>query len=504
MRKSFGKKCLKGSLLMLFMLSGTMTFASTGYAKETYISKIQIYKGLNADQKLQKDGYEVFRQRLNMVDTSDSSDNTLSGDATIYMGFKTSNNSKDAIRDVIVDERNKSKIKVNDITYTKVANVNLNAGTKGKSLYMYSTKNPGAGECVVDFDALLYKSGEKKEYTGQVMQGDGSRTIRDSQGVAANLDKGRKGLELYLSMVSDRMIFPYLCNFQIAKGTMHEITEKFVKYGCTRYVELNKSTYIGFAGTTDASRAVTNIVVAKGKEKQITLGGVVYDCVTNRQVRDDYSLYTTTDTNAGSPIVSLLHSNSKKLDIAMPYAKWLENMYGNDSTLAGTYLQYDLGYKEAAKVQGDYIPAKLERFVEGKKKGEEDIFLVVSGEDNRQIQDMEEEEVSEDQQNAEDPSIETVPEEENKKEDKKQSEDEKEEKKEVKEKEEKEEKVSQEKIKEDSEDKEDAEEQNQETGSAFSSENEMLYIGTGLIAIVLGILISRKIRQKKKETENEE
>lgn len=201
---------------MISLMSGMTAFA----AEQMCISQLKIESGDGAAEKLEANGYTVIFQNLNP-----------SSGERMYLGYKLG---ETAITDLIVSSELKSSISVNSVSYRSVSPLNLNQGTGGKTVYLYSTTDAKAGSGIVSLTYL--KDG--KDGSAKLLEkfGDGSVPVRTVDGNAADFDEGIDERDLFLLTVREKACLPYVSDIRIVNVNSSENAfKKIVSSGCNYF-----------------------------------------------------------------------------------------------------------------------------------------------------------------------------------------------------------------------------------------------------------------------------
>lgn len=239
--------------IMLTICMVINSFSVCAFAKESYISEVTLATGANARTNLEKSGYSVMFQGLNLVTDDNKS-------SMVYLGYKKGSN---AITDFIVSDKKESSIASNGHTYNLVADVNLNNGTSGSAIYLYCTSDSSAGEGITSLDTV---SGFTSEDSVVSLRNDGSSPVRTDDGKLANFDKGISNNELYLLMYRESSIKQYISNVcMVTASTKAKALNSAASKGCDYYLDKdisdsnNNVTYIAYQRTADQTQAVTEL-----------------------------------------------------------------------------------------------------------------------------------------------------------------------------------------------------------------------------------------------------
>ncbi len=289
-----GEKTLKKtakflSQIICAMLSFAVVcgcFSVCAFAKVSYISEVALASGSGAMEKLENSGYTVLFQGMNLMTGND--------DSIVYLGYKKGSS---AITNLIVSSKAESSITYQGCTYNAVSDINLNNGTDGTALYLYSTKDSAAGNGITRLDTVSGFSDKDKVFS---LKNDGSAPVRTDDDKLANFDDGIKNSELYLSMYRKSSIRQYISNACIvtADSKANAVNEA-ASNGCDYYVDADLSNdndkviYIAYQRTADKSQAI-NAVSVKGKKLNITkgenTGGYLIDLASSRLFKESFSL----------------------------------------------------------------------------------------------------------------------------------------------------------------------------------------------------------------------
>ncbi len=262
------------------------SFSICAFAKTSYISEVALASGDDAMEQLEKSGYTVLFQGMNLMTGSDSS--------MVYLGYK---NGSSAITDFIVSAKNKSTITYEGSAYSRVSSISLNNGTDGTALYLYCTKDSAAGDPITELDTV---SGFSDKEQVIALRNDGSSPIRTDEGKLANFDKGIENNELYLLMYRAENIRQYVSDACIiTAGSKASAVRAAASKGCDYYLDNDLSddkdtvTYIGYQRTADKSQAV-NAISVNGKKltvrKSENTGAYLIDLSKNRLFDESFTL----------------------------------------------------------------------------------------------------------------------------------------------------------------------------------------------------------------------
>ncbi len=248
-------------LLVVLMIGCSVSVCA--YAKESYISEVTLASGTNAREKLEKGGYTVLFQGMNLVTGENE-------ESLVVLGYKKGSN---AITDFLVSTQKESTVTYAGRTYQPVSGTSLNNGTDGTALYLYYTRDAAAGDGIVSLDTV---SGFTDKDQVVPLKNDGSSPVRTDGGKLANLDQGISGQALYLLMYRDGTVRPYISNAcMVTAGSKAKAVQAVASKGCDYYLESdlsdskNQVTYIGYQRTDDKAQAINRIAVS-GDELKCT------------------------------------------------------------------------------------------------------------------------------------------------------------------------------------------------------------------------------------------
>lgn len=221
-------------------------------AKTVYLSELTVAVGEDSITTLEKQGYTVLFQGMNLVTEPDSA---------VYLGYKKGGT---AITDIVVSDKKSSTITVGNITYALVSNVSLNQGTDGTPIYLYYTKvdKAGSGLAGIETATITEDSGSLDS-----LLNDGSTPVLDSDGKLANIEKGLSDGALYLKKIPAQAIKQYISRATLVTGTTRD--EALLKvinngYDCFLDESLGKKsvTYLAYCRTAEKSDALTGLYLA--------------------------------------------------------------------------------------------------------------------------------------------------------------------------------------------------------------------------------------------------
>ncbi len=287
MKKEKNYYLIKWAGLLFVALAILIGFSTDARANQTYISQVTIKAGANAKENLEKSGYTVLFQGMNLV--SDPSDGSM-----VYLGYKKGTS---GITDLLISSKKQSSLTYQGSTYKLVSPVSLNKGTGASAIYLYWTKSARAGEPILTLDTEAGFSSKDKVLA---LKNDGSVPVRTEEGKLANLDQGLSGHQLYLRMYKDDGVKRYISDAAIVSAsTKAQAISLAVSKGFDYYLETdlssNKSkvTYLAYQRSDDKSKAINKIKLKDGKIKitrEESLGSYLIDLSSGQMFDDDFQL----------------------------------------------------------------------------------------------------------------------------------------------------------------------------------------------------------------------
>ena len=307
MIKKAKKYLLNFTCVMLSIFVVCSSFSVCAYAQETYISEVAISSGANARENLEKKGYTVLFQGMNLVTNENDS-------SAVFLGYKKGSS---AITDFIVSTTKNDSINYNSCTYNLVSNTSLNVGVGGTAIYLYYTKDSSAGDAITSLDTV---SGFSDTDEVVSLKNDGSSPVRTDDGKLANLDKGISNNELYLLMYRNAGIKQYISKVcKVTATSKAKAVNAAASKGCDYYLDSdlssdkNKVTYVAYQRTADKSQAIT-------------------------QINFDDELKFSNDENATSALVDI--SSAKLFDKSFTLGEWAGVYAASDKSISRSSKEY--------------------------------------------------------------------------------------------------------------------------------------------------------------------
>ena len=340
---------MKKFICILFipvLISAMLMSGITAYAADTLgISQIKIEAGADAAEKLESGGYTVIYQNLNP-----------SGGERIYLGYKLGTK---AITGLIVSTELKTSVSADSVSYSPVSSINLNGGTKGKPVYLYSTTDSKAGSAILSLNFVK----DSKDGTVNLLDnfGDGSVIVRTSDGGAADFDEGIAARDLYLFMIKDNSCKPYVSDIKIVNVSSEENAfKKIVASGCDYFNREpvakadGTSAYLCCNRTADASSAVRLAAVSDNAE----IDGITYTGAGSFNLNGKtVTLYYTKDKTVGNPVSEITKGSLSSENFTL--SDWAKSYFSKaeSSAMASIYSE-DL-YNSLIESDEEYTQLKI-------------------------------------------------------------------------------------------------------------------------------------------------
>lgn len=324
------KWCVLGFALLIIIFANQ----NPSKAAQKYITELCVVKDSVALEKMVKKGYISIETNLNL-DAKDLDEN----DGSVYILYKLGNKSN-AITDIRVSNLSHEVLG----KYKRVSDISLNRGTNGRAIYLYYSKDKNTGEPLRAIRVGVNRNdSSKKEYIDRAIANDGSISVRkiDSNKVA-NLDEGRKGMSIFLYMIKDTLMKPYIESIDVFTADNKEAAiGKIADAGYNYYLDENvsdtkKCTLIGYEKTSDKKSAIRDIVIVKKDDyKAYKRVGKLFD--------GKYLAYSK-DEKLKSRIYDISYKDADtKFEIEL--SRWAEYYYKQISPAMQAYLLEDSEYQ---------------------------------------------------------------------------------------------------------------------------------------------------------------
>lgn len=325
------------------------------------ISQIKIESGDEAAEKLESGGYTVLFQNLNPA-----------GGKRIYLGYKLGTN---AITDLVVSSELKTSLSVASVNYTPVSSLNLNQGTKGKPVYLYSTTDMKAGSGIVSLDYVK----DNKDDSVNLLEkfGDGSVPVRTTDGSAADFDEGIDRRDLYFFAVHKNSCMPYVSDMKIVNVSSGENAfKKIVASGCNYFnsepvVRTNGTdSYLCYNRTADASQAVRYAAVSESSE----IDGITYTGAGSFNLNgESVNLYYTKDNAVGNPVTEV--TKGKLTNDSFTLGDWAKAYFSRTSSSAMSNIYGEDLYSRLIESNEEYAQLKIKNY---KNSSDTDLYMILS------------------------------------------------------------------------------------------------------------------------------
>ena len=290
--------------------------------KDCYVSEVTVKNSDNRPKlisELMEAGYSVVNKDMNQNAAGDH----------IYIGVKYTDNKDEAITNLLtLHQKNPySSYAVTDERhiYTLCDKVDLNKGAGGDYIYLFYTKDPRAGDPLID----LYASESVKSFTDSQYKHATVQRLWDFK--YANLNAGTTFFtsNLYLVMKQATTSGKYISDVYIVHAWSRDSAiEKLQNKGYYEYVDkdLNDGTgssqyvYLGYKRTDDPNEAIRDIMLVTygdGDLKTVTIKEHTYTLASTTNLNrhcvatsSDIFLYYTKEKTAGDPITALYCSDT--------------------------------------------------------------------------------------------------------------------------------------------------------------------------------------------------
>lgn len=329
------------AMIIFFLFPGTTAFA----ADTLCISQIKIEAGDNAAEKLEGGGFTVIYQNLNP-----------SGGDRIYLGYKLG---KTPITNLAVSSQAGGAVTVDSVSYTPASSVNLNRGTGGSPVYLYSTTDPKAGSGILSLSFVK----DVKDGSVNLLDcfGDGSVPVRTSDGSAADFDEGISARNLYLFMIKENSCKPYVSDIKTVNVSSGENAfKKIAASGCDYFnrepvSKVNGvSTYLCFNRTADASQAVRFVSASDN----LGADGIAYTSAGSYVLNEkNVNLYYTRDKTVGNPVSEITDSSLTKAEFTL--SDWAKSYFSRAESSAMSQIYSEELYNSLIESQEEYTQLKI-------------------------------------------------------------------------------------------------------------------------------------------------
>lgn len=365
-------------LVVVMLLPSVVSLAASA---PMGISEVKIATGEMAIEELEREGYIVIYQNLNYAPGAEE---------RIYLGYKQGS---DPICGLVTASELESNLTYEDVVYTPVSDVDLNAQTGGTPVYLYYTKDENAGSGIAAL--TTFARSPKNDIDIPDCFGDGSCVVRTTEGMAADFEAGIEDYALYFFMIRSSLCLPYLSEIKTVEISDNENAfEKLAATGCDYYMQEPvgtsgaTATYICYNRTDNASDAVRLVAVSDaamldGAEFTLAGSGVFGESAGN--------LYYTKSQDLGNPVTEL--TSGALMSSSFTLGEWALSYFGGRSTAAASVLFRDEAYDVLTSSEEAFTQRCVGVYENGEKISETNIYAVMA--ENGLISEI----------NAEEPSL---------------------------------------------------------------------------------------------------
>lgn len=347
--------------MILVLLSVYWVSGISAYAGDTLcISQIKIEAGDGAAEKLEGSGYTVIYQNLNP-----------SGGERIYLGYKLGTK---PVTNLTVLSELKTSVTVNSVIYSPVSSVNLNGGTNGKPVYLYSTTDSKAGSGILSLNFVK----DMKDGSVNLLDkfGDGSVPVRKEDGGAADFDEGISKRDLYLFMIKENSCKPYVSDIKIVNvGAGEDAFEKIAASGCDYYnsepvaKSNGASSYLCSNRTADASQAVRAVATSSSSG----VDGITYNGAGSYNLNGKtVSLYYTKDAAVGNPVSEITKGTLTNQSFTL--GDWAKSYFSKAESSAMSSIYSEDLYNSLIESEEEYTQVKIKN-ISGSATG---LYMILS------------------------------------------------------------------------------------------------------------------------------
>lgn len=337
MIKKFCARRVLSVLICAVLLAGSvLPLAMPAHAENTvFITDIELAFGSAEADKLEASGWSVMMVGLNVTSNTDKQ---------VYIAYKTDGGSP--VTNVLLAKDFGSSLKGKDgCSYTRAGDTDVDAGIGGGTGCLYFTREKAAGEPLVALQVL--RSTSKALYT---ITNDGAELVKTASGVPADFERANKKAVLYLAMIRDGMVKPYVSDVGVVTDTdkwnaVYTACERGYNYYVDGDMDENAGTYtlLVYNRTADVKKAVTNITAVseesvKAMEKEaaaqdldgssIKISNIDYSRISKKPIaaKTSYYLYVTKSTKAGNA-VSMLTAQRIEEPQNILFGTWIDSYY---------------------------------------------------------------------------------------------------------------------------------------------------------------------------------
>lgn len=337
MIKKFCARRVLSVLICAVLLAGSvLPLAMPAHAENTvFITDIELAFGSAEADKLEASGWSVMMVGLNV---------TSNADKQVYIAYKTDGGSP--VTNVLLAKDFGSSLKGKDgCSYTRAGDTDVDAGIGGGTGCLYFTREKAAGEPLVALQVL--RSTSKALYT---ITNDGAELVKTASGVPADFERANKKAVLYLAMIRDGIVKPYISQVGVVTdkdkwNAVYTACERGYNYYVDGDMDENAGTYtlLVYNRTADVKKAITNLTAVseesvKAMEKEaasqglngssIKISNTDYTRVSKNPIaaKNPYYLYATKNKKAGNA-VSMLTFQKLEEPQNILFGTWIDSYY---------------------------------------------------------------------------------------------------------------------------------------------------------------------------------
>ena len=337
MIKKFCARRVLSVLICAVLLAGSvLPLAMPAHAENTvFITDIELAFGSAEADKLEASGWSVMMVGLNVTSNTDKQ---------VYIAYKTDGGSP--ITNLILANDAGNSVKGKDgCTYTRAGQTDVDEGIGGGTGCVYFTRDKNAGEPLVALQVL--RSTSKALYT---ITNDGAELVKTASGIPADLESANKKAVLYLAMIRDGIVKPYISQVGVVTdkdkwNAVYTACERGYNYYVDGDMDSENGTYtlLVYKRTADVKKAITNLTAVseesvKAMEKEaasqglngssIKISNTNYTRVSKNPIaaKNPYYLYATKNKKAGNA-VSMLTFQKLEEPQNILFGTWIDSYY---------------------------------------------------------------------------------------------------------------------------------------------------------------------------------
>lgn len=326
-------------------------------AEENFVTGITAAYGENAVAELESAGYTAVMLPL-----------CGEGEKSVYIGYKTG--TENPVTDIVILNDKSETVTLGGIVYNRVSDIAVEGQESG---CIFSTDDSKAGNGIVTL-SVAGDSGYADDEQYALMN-DGSAPVRDGKGQAFDLDPEGNS-DRYLFVMRSGLCRPYIGKICAVSGkSMKEAVRNAAAQGCDYYYdngmknENGDTVIVGYERTADKTKAVRGIRACKSDKGNSADGTLKIDNITytlsgTASLPGDTPayIYTTDDTQTGSPVLMLTSSSRQKRQ-GDTVRSWVEKTFVKAaSPTASVRVSQEELYQEIYKSRDElsFFPAAFE------------------------------------------------------------------------------------------------------------------------------------------------